>query len=115
MNIDGQKTLKLQGDKLKGTAIDFTAPPAHFACRCVLSPIPKSLTDLGLSEPAAGTRASSQGPVPATTTMADFLKRNPDIADEVLGKRRTELFLSGKLTLTDLVSGTGRELTLEQL
>lgn len=113
--LDGQ-AWDLEGDKLTGTKIDFTAPPAHWNCRCVLSPIPKGLSDLGLNEPAEGTRASSQGPVPSTTTFADFLKRqSPEFVDKVLGKRRADLFLEGRLTLTDLVSGTGRELSLEEL
>jgi SPP1 gp7 family putative phage head morphogenesis protein len=114
--LDGQ-AWDLQGDKLSGTELDFTAPPKHWSCRCVLSPIPKGFSDLGLNiDVPEGTRASSQGPVPATTTFADFLKRqSPEFVDKVLGARRAELFLNGKLTLTDLVSGTGRPLTLEEL
>lgn len=106
--LDGQ-AWDLDGVKLADTKIDFMAPPAHFACRCVLSPIPKL-------QFTGGDRASSQGPVPSTTTFADFLKRqSPEFVDKVLGHRRAELFLEGKLTLTDLVSGTGRELTLDEL
>jgi SPP1 gp7 family putative phage head morphogenesis protein len=115
--LDGQ-SWDLEGQMLKGTSVGFQAPPAHFACRCVLSPIPKSFRDLGLDieEPGAGTRASSEGPIAATTTFADFLKRQPaSFVERTLGKRRAELFLSGKLTLRDLISGTGRELTLEEL
>jgi hypothetical protein len=52
----------------------------------------------------------------ATTTFADFLKRQPDsFVERTLGKTRAEYFLAGKLTLTDLVTGSGRELTLEEL
>lgn len=113
--LDGQ-AWNLDGQKLKGTELDFTAPPKHWSCRCVLSPIPKGLSDLGVPEPTPGERASSQGPVAATTTFEDFLKRQtPEFVDKVLGKRRAELFLEGKLTLTDLVSATGRELTLEEI
>jgi len=113
--LDGQ-AWDLDGDKLKGTAIDFTQPPAHWNCRCVLSPIPKSLAEFGIEEPAPGTRASSEGPISATTTFEDFLKRqSPPFVDKVLGHRRAEMFLAGKLTLRDLISGTGRELTLEEL
>lgn len=116
--LDGQ-AWDLDGAKLKGTAIDFTAPPKHWNCRCVLSPVPKSFADLGIpiEEPAdTGVRASSEGPVPATTSFDDFLKRqSPAFVSKVLGTKRAELFKAGKLTLTDLVSGTGRELTLEEL
>jgi SPP1 gp7 family putative phage head morphogenesis protein len=115
--LDGQ-AWDLDGGKLSGTALDFEAPPQHFSCRCVLSPIPKSFKSIGfnIDEPAKGERASSQGPVPATTTFADFLKRQPDsFVERTLGKTRAEYFLAGKLTLTDLVTGSGRELTLEEL
>jgi SPP1 gp7 family putative phage head morphogenesis protein len=105
----------LDGEPLKGTTLQFQTPPNHWSCRCVATPIPKSLADFGLDLPE-GTRASSEGPVAASTTFADFLSRqSPEFVDEVLGKRRAELFLDGKLTLSDLISGTGRELTLEEL
>ena len=108
----------LDGQKINGTKVDFLAPPAHWSCRCVLSPIPKTFADLGLdiAEPGVGTRASANGPISATTSFADFLKRQPrSFVDKVLGARRAELFLEGKLSLTDLISGTGRELTLAEL
>ena len=106
--LDGQ-AWDLEGDKLSGTKLDFTAPPKHWNCRCVLSPIPKI-------EFSGGTRASSQGPVAATTTFEDFLKRQSEaFVEKTLGARRAALFLDGRLTLTDLVSGSGRELTLEEL
>lgn len=82
-------------------------------CRCVLSPIPKSESDDG---PAIGQRASSEGPVEAGTTFDAFLKRqSPEFIERVLGKRRAELYAAGKITLRDLVSGTGRELTLDEI
>jgi SPP1 gp7 family putative phage head morphogenesis protein len=109
----------LDGKRIKGTKIDFTAPPKHWSCRCVLSAIPKSFRDLGIpiDEPTdEGERASSEGPVPASTTFDEFLSRqSPSFVEGTLGKKRAELYRSGKLTLTDLVSGTGRELTLEEL
>lgn len=115
--LDGQ-AWSLDGDKLTDTKANFQMPPAHFACRCVLSPIPKSFRDLGfdIDEPGAGTRASSEGPISATTSFSDFLKRqSPAFVADTLGKRRAELFTAGKITLRDLISGTGRELTLEEL
>lgn len=115
--LDGQ-AWDLDGNKLAGTEADFQTPPAHFACRCVASPIPKTFADIGfdIAEPGAGTRASAAGPVSATTSFSDFLKRqSPAFVDDVLGKRRAAMFLSGKLTLRDLISGTGRELTLAEL
>lgn len=88
-------------------------------CRCILSPVPKTFKDIGLNipEPAnAGQRASSEGPIAGDTTFDQFLKRqSPEFIAATLGKRRAELFSAGKLTLRDLISGTGRALTLDEL
>jgi SPP1 gp7 family putative phage head morphogenesis protein len=108
----------LDGQPIQATKLEFQLPPAHWSCRCVASPIPKTFRDIGLNidEPAEGTRASSEGPVPASTTFDEFLKRqSPAFINKTLGKERAALFLAGKLTLRDLISGTGRELTLDQL
>jgi SPP1 gp7 family putative phage head morphogenesis protein len=115
--LDGQ-SWSLDGDKLKGTKALFQTPPKHWSCRCVLSPIPKTFTELGfdIAEPGTGTRASSEGPIDATTTFEQFLKRqSPAFIDKVLGAKRADMFLAGKITLRDLISGTGRPLTLEEL
>lgn len=83
--------------------------PFHFSCRCVL------LARI-IDGPPGGTRASSDGQVAASTTFEDWLKRQPPgKVDDILGKGRAELWKSGKLTLTDLVNGNGRPLTLKQL
>lgn len=110
--LDGQ-AWSLDGEKLKGTRVEFQAPPIHWNDRCVLSPIPKSESDEG---PTIGARASKDGPQAAGTTFNDFLKRqSPEFIERVLGKKRAELFLKGRLTVRDLVSGTGRELSLAEL
>lgn len=116
--LDGQ-LWNLDGEKLPGTTVQFMAPPAHFSCRCVLSPVAKTFKDIGLDIPEpenAGQRASSDGPLHGKTTFDDFLKRqSPEFIASTLGKQRAALFQAGKLTVRDLVGGTGRELTLEQL
>jgi SPP1 gp7 family putative phage head morphogenesis protein len=116
--MDGQ-SWDLDGNKLKGTKVEFMAPPIHWNDRCVLSPIPKSFRDLGIpiDEPTdEGERASSLGPVHGKTTFQDFLKRqSPAFVERVLGKQRAALFEAGKITVRDLVSGTGRELSLAEL
>lgn len=115
--LDGQ-AWNLDGEKLPGTKVTFLAPPIHFGDRCILTPVPKTFRDMGLdiAEPDAGTRASSLGPVHGKTTFDDFLKRqSPEFVARTLGKKRAELFAAGKLTVRDLVSGTGRELTLDEL
>lgn len=110
--LDGE-AWDLDGGKLTGTTIEYQAPPAHWNCRCVASPIPKSEPATG---PTIGARASKDGPIAAGTTFDDFLKRqSPEFVAKTLGKTRAAMFRSGKLTLRDLVSGTGRELTLEEL
>lgn len=116
--LDGQ-AWNLDGEKLPGTKVEFMAPPIHFGDRCVLSPVPKTFKDIGLDIPEPtddGQRASSMGPVHGKTTFNDFLNRqSPEFVDQTLGKKRAELFRAGKITVRDLVSGTGRELTLDQL
>lgn len=118
--LDGS-TWDLEGQPTNGTTMAFQMPPAHFGCRCVASPVPKSLNDIfgttGIDEAiAAGSRrASANGPV-AARSFADFLENQPRaFVEQVLGVRRAELWRQGKITLRDLVSGSGRELTLEQL
>lgn len=127
--LDGQ-AWDFDGKALGKTTMLFRAPPAHFSCRCVLTPIPPSFDDIfgqsGLDDILAGigARASSQGPVRSGTTFAEFLKRqSPEFVADVLGTKRAERYLLGlknpkapaALTLRDLVSGTGRPLTLEEL
>ncbi len=87
-------------------------------CRSVLTPITKSYRELGLDIPEAppGTRASDEGQVPASTTMAQFLKSKPKAyVDDLLGPGRADLWRDKKITLQQLVDGDGRELTLKQL
>lgn len=92
----------LDGNPLGDHVFQFCTPPLHTDCRCVLSPIPKSLAEFGLDIPES-TRASTQGPVPASTTFEDFLKRQPiEHVERVLGRALAELFLSGRLSLRDL-------------
>lgn len=116
--LDGQ-AWNLDGEKLKGTKVAFLAPPIHFGDRCVLTPIPKTFRDIGLDIPEPtdlGQRASKDGPVKGNITFDQFLKRQtPEFIDRVLGTTRAQLFREGKLTVRDLVSGTGRELTLAKL
>lgn len=119
--LDGQ-AWTLDGEKLPGTTVEFKLPLAHWNCRCQPSPIPKSsvldefFPGMSARLDAASMRASSEGPIAAKGTFDQFLKRqSPEFIAKVLGTRRAALFRAGKLTLRDLVSGTGRELTLDEL
>lgn len=107
---------------IQGTTLDFQAPPAHFSCRCVLTMIPsrKALDEVfpGLADEllAGRERASKDGPVKGNTGFDAFLARqSPEFVEAMLGKRRADLYRDGKITLRDLVSGTGRPLNLDEL
>ena len=120
MALDGS-TWDIEGKPTGETTLPFQLPPAHFSCRCVATPIPKSLNKIlgrtGLDERLAATRtrASSSGPTTATT-FGEFLKRqSPEFIEESLGTERAALWRAGKITLRDLVSGSGRPLTLDQI
>jgi hypothetical protein len=116
--LDGQ-AWDLDGKRLKGTTIDFMAPPIHWNDRCVLSPVPKTFADIGLNIPEPkdeGQRASSLGPIPGKTTFDDYFGRlSKAQQDDQFGPTRAQMWRDGKITVRDLVSGTGRELTLDEI
>lgn len=105
-----------------GHSTPFRRPPIHFNDRCVIVPIAKSFKELGidLPEPKQGTRPSvvdskavSQ---PGGTTFRTFLDRqSKSFQDETLGPGRADLWRAGKISLTDLTDGRGRELTIKEL
>lgn len=101
-----------------GHSIPFQVPPIHYNDRCVLLPETLTFEELGvdLPEPEIGDRASSLGPISADSTFEDYLKRVPvSQQDEMLGVGRAQLWRDGKITLSQLLDGNGRELTLNQL
>lgn len=108
----------LDNKPISGTTLPFIDIPRHFNCRSSWSPVTKSFAEMGLpfDDFKPSTRASMDGQISAGTTFSDFLALKPKSwQDEYLGKGRADLYRNGKITLSDLVSGTGRELTLEQL
>lgn len=81
--------------------------PAHFRCRSIYVPY---------FGPSEGNRASQYGPVPAQTTYAEWLKKQPkDVQEEVLGVAKAKLFNSGKLPLDKFVDKSGHVYTLKEL
>jgi hypothetical protein len=105
------------GNSIKGD-LPLKNPPLHPNCRCVLTPLTKSYRELGLNidEMPPGTRASDLGQVPAGMTMDAFLKRHDtEYLNDLLGPGRAKLFQDGKITLRQLVDGTGRPLRLDEL
>ena len=106
----------MEGKPIVGN-FPFEPPPLHFNCRSMLVPITLSYRELGIDvDKPKGTRASDLGQIPSDTTFSSFLKRH-DAAyvDDLLGPGRAKLWRDGKITLNDLVSQTGRPLTLDQL
>lgn len=104
--------LEWDGDKKpRGHSYGFVQPPMHFNCRCMITPI----VDLPFKLPE-GERVSSAGYQSAKTTFAQFLARqSPEFQDEVLGKGRAEMYRAGKITLQDLITKTGKPLTIAEL
>lgn len=51
----------------------------------------------------------------AQSDFTGYLKRNPTVANEVLGKGRAELYLAGKITLSDLVDNRNNAISLQNL
>ena len=71
---------------------------------------------LNIDDFTPSTRASMDGQVPAATTFEQFLSGKSEAwQDTYLGKGKAKLWRDGKITLSDMVSGTGRELTLDEL
>lgn len=92
--------------------------PRHWNCRSAEIAVMKTFREMGidLDEPAAGTRASSNGQIDAKTTFADYLKlKGAAYQDEVLGPGRAELFRAGKLSPRDLLDASGNPLKLSVL
>lgn len=107
----------MKGNSIKSD-LPLKNPPLHPNCRCVLTPLTKSYRELGLDvdEMPPGTRASDLGQVPADMTMDAFLKRHDtEYLNDLLGPGRAKLFQDGKITLRQLVDGTGRPLRLDEL
>jgi SPP1 gp7 family putative phage head morphogenesis protein len=92
-------------------------PPAHVNCRSIVVPILKSWEEMGISakEITDAQRASLTGQVPAKMTYPEWLRANPQYAEEVLGKVRADAFLAGKVEISQFVNNQGRVLTLEEL
>ncbi len=103
----------LEGKPIEGTTLPFLGgPPRHFNCRSVLVGISKN----PLFRNIQSTRASDEGQISNKTTFDDFLKRkSAAYVDEMLGVGRAQLWRDGKITLSQLVSGTGQPLTLAEL
>ncbi len=105
-----------------GHSTSFRRPPIHFNDRCIIVPVAKTFADLGidLPEPIEGTRPSvvdgKAVQQPSSTTFKSFLDRQTvEFQNETLGPGRANLWRDGKITLSDLTDGRGKELTIKEL
>lgn len=90
----------------------------HFCCRSSEAPVTKSWKELGipLEEMTPAERASQDGQVPATTTYAEWIKRqSAGRQDRVLGVERARMMRDGRLKFDDFYKPNGRLLTLDEL
>lgn len=90
-------TYDLDGNPTGSTILPWNGGPEyHWRCRCLVIPV--------IDAPAS------------RLTAEDWLdSKSPAQQDEILGKGRAALYRKGVLTLTDLVSGTGQQLSLADL
>lgn len=108
----------MQNEPINGNKKPYLEIPRHFNCRSYWSYALKSFAELGLpiEDFKPSTRASMDGQIPAATTFEQFLANKSETwQDTYLGKGKAKLWRDGKITLSDMVSGTGRELTLDEL
>ena len=107
----------MEGKILTGTKA-FRLPGYHFLCRTILLPIIKSFRELGinLDEMKGATKASMDGQIPKDMTFDEWLKTKPkSFVESTLGKGRAELFLDGKINLSQLTDLRGNPLTIKEL
>lgn len=116
------------GDPIHGTSEQFPGPPPwHWNCRTTLIPYlysweQLSKRDLGkrknkkIDNIPESTQSSMDGQVAEDLTYEQWLKKKPvEFQKEKLGPAKYELWKKGKLTFTDLISQTGRPLTIDEL
>ena len=98
-------------------------PPQHFNCRSTTVPV---IEDVDFPPSALESRPSATGRVPQNTNYANWLKDNPNIQEEVLGKKkryfnflmsskRGKKQLNATNALKKIIREDGTELTLKQL
>lgn len=99
-------------------------PSLHWACRCAVIPKPRSFEELlgdkalgrELDKIPVGDRASMNGPVSGNTTFEGWFKsQGENIQKDILGEKKWAIWKRSGLSLSDMVDGTGRELTLAEL
>lgn len=91
-------------------------PPIHFNCRTTAVPLTPSWQEFGVKDPPAATRASMNGAVPSKINYRQWLKTQPKAVQvKVLGKKRAELYRTGRVRINKFVGKDLKPLTLKQL
>lgn len=108
-----------KGLNTKGKANKYKPMPLHMRERSYYEPILKSWEELGIDikeELPQTTRATMDGQAPSDITFSDWLKtKDKKFVEDLLGKGRAELYLSGKISVGDLVTKGGRSRSLSEL
>ena len=117
--IRDRKLYTLDGKPL-GHEIPYLRGPGkiHFLCRSCEILLTKSWEELQIAsgELSNATRASMDGQVPAHTSYAEWLARQPYARQEqVLGVTRAMMLRDGKITVPDMFNDRGEFLTLDEL
>lgn len=117
--IRDRKLYTLDGKPL-GHAIPYLRGPGkiHFCCRSCEILITKSWEEMQIAsgELSSATRASMDGQVPAHTSYAEWLARQPYARQEqVLGVTRAQMLRDGKITVPEMFNDAGEFLTLDEL
>ena len=117
--IRDRKLYTLDGKPL-GHAIPYLRGPGkiHFCCRSCEILITKSWEEMQIAsgELSSVTRASMDGQVPAHTSYAEWLARQPYARQEqVLGVTRAQMLRDGKITVPEMFNDAGEYLTLDEL
>lgn len=86
--------------------------PLHYNCRSILLPIIRGSDDLNI-----GTRKAMDGKVPKTQNYETWLKnQDRQTIEEVLGKKKAQLFIDGKIPLERFVDlESAKALTLREV
>jgi hypothetical protein len=121
------KAWTLDGRAIKGTNLAWPGPPPwHFNCRTVLIPIFRSYDEISeslsasqrgqLDELSRQKKAAIDGKPATDLTFQSYLEGLSEAQQrKVLGPGRYDLWKKGKIAMSDLISKTGKPLTLESL
>ena len=113
------------GKPIGNTKLPFKSPPIHWGCRSVLVPIMRNLSeilnipgipDIPKSSRSAFSETGLRGQISGDINFEKFMKSMaPEEGMKIIGKKRYELWSSGKITLQDMLNSEGNVMTLKQL